>query len=95
MDSSSTSKRACMFESKEGKLQWRRERERAHRALETAAEREQRLRKRRERDRAKREAESDNKGTFTLKNNKTKQGLAANINWREPERAPLKLYKRA
>ena len=53
MDSSSTSKRPCTLQSKEGKLQWRRER--AHRASETAAEREQQLRMRRERDRAKRE----------------------------------------
>ena len=52
MDSSSTSKRPSMLESKEGKLQ---QRERACRASETAAECEQRLRKRGERDKAKRE----------------------------------------
>ena len=52
MDSSSTSasKRPHTLESKESKLQRRRERERTRRASETAAEREQRLRKRRERE---------------------------------------------
>ena len=46
---------------RERRLQCRRERERAHRAAETAAEKEEKLRKRRKRDLAKRAAERKNR----------------------------------
>ena len=79
MDSSSTSKQPHMLESKEGKLQQRRER--ARRASEMATERKQRLRKRRERDQGKREAESEEQMDFHFeKIIKAKhQGLVANL----------------
>ena len=74
MESSSSSasiKRPRVLESKESKLQ--RRRERARRASETAAEKEQRLKKRRERDRAAREAESEEHKEARLQRKRTRR----------------------
>ena len=74
MDSSeSASKQPCQSASNERKLQSRRERDRAHRASETAAEKEEWLRKRRVRDQAKRAAESEEQRDARLQQKRTRK----------------------
>ena len=74
MDSSeSASKQPCRSASNERKLQSRRERDRAHRASETAAEKEEWLRKRRVRDQAKRAAESEEQRDARLQQKRTRK----------------------
>ena len=69
----STSKRPCRSASHESKLQRRRERERARRASETAAEKEARLRKRRMRDRARRAAETEEQRQTRLQQKRSRE----------------------
>ena len=102
MDSSTSAlKQHCRSTSKERKLQRRRERERAHRASETAAEKEERLRKRRVRDRANRASESKEQREARLQRKRTRlaaqtgqhresrlQGLSARQNERLAAETP-------
>ena len=87
----STSKRPCRSASHESKLQRRRERERARRASETAAEKEARLRKRRMRDRARRAAETEEQRQTRLQRKRSRESerLAAESEQHRLARARL------